>query len=930
MKRKLKKYVAGVQSVGKRPKAPSTDASGIAMGAMGGVGQGPAGVLTGLFTGIMAHDKQKRADQEAYEEEMKIYNEGLNENLKSKTLSSNEIATQANQSGAKGAKSANGEVEVEEGETLMRKTPTGKYVMVERVKGDKHSEGGEDRSLPEGTIIFPAKWQKRVEKAYNEQNYPTLESMRVQLPKETKDGKAKAGLRAWDPDNKWPVKDKDGNNIEYSDEEIFARDEAERVYLEKKNAGTGYDKDGSAFIPDTTNQTRTPEQQSEIARNAKAAAARKAKPGYVKEKEQQIKDIMKNLSHEKPAHRTSIKMIKPIVDELGLSVNEIMNGNKTFNSAGKNYDYEAAISLGVSPDADGKWPVSDSDSGIILAGTQNPIYKNHPNVDSFKKAPDGRMYNLDDKDFAAVELREMVKDPGATYPDIKKKIEDSGVGLEQLKTYKGFNEGLETKYQEHKKNTEAGEALLKEASPEEQAKIRKILGKNLTPKKQWEAIQDGVKNGTLNSDTALAFMQANPGIANQAQPGYTPEKEYNYYEKYGEDLGLSDFEINAGTMTPGLTDRVKRNISTAIQESLGLDFKAPGAGPDAPIDEEEARQGRWRQERYPKVEGGPQANPNMGAVVTSPEDLDRLWGYIKDLGIDTPATTEEELIEKTAPKGKGSGKKEPEYVDPRIAEAKRIAEGPQFAKDFKMTTFPISGINSPDFLTEQAKGSAIPASAGENQDIVEQTGGAGNLGNIGGYLGQGMAALLKTMPGDAEIQDSPEVELNKLRYTDTSGQLRQEAAINERVAASNARNAAGGNIQSYQANRTQAGINKLKSLQGIDAEEFKRRFAIANRNIEIDNKEEIINYGGDIRDQEANAANRAARRNSVSQGFSELGELSGTIARDKNAMTNEQKLGELLAGMTVYDLAGKFKEEEEVEDVVSKNKGRAVQKPITY
>ena len=207
-----------------------------------------------------------------------------------------------------------------------------------------------------------------------------------------------------------------------------------------------------------------------------------------------------------------------------------------------------------------------------------------------------------------------------------------------------------------------------------------------------------------------------------------------------------------------------------------------------------------------------------------------------------------------------------------------------------------------DFKPPQLTGEAIAASPGVDQDVVNATGGAGNLGNIAGYAGQIGSALFKTFPGEAEVQESPDVRLNRLQYTDTSGQLRQQAAINEKVAASNARNTAGGNIQNFAANRTQAGIDKLRALQGIDANEFKKRLGIANQNRVIGDKETLINQGQFLKDQEVNAANRGARRNSVSQGISELGEIAGTMGRDKNAQVNQQQLLNTLNSMGGFEV----------------------------
>lgn len=198
-----------------------------------------------------------------------------------------------------------------------------------------------------------------------------------------------------------------------------------------------------------------------------------------------------------------------------------------------------------------------------------------------------------------------------------------------------------------------------------------------------------------------------------------------------------------------------------------------------------------------------------------------------------------------------------------------------------------AGLNTP-IMNIQGIGGADGATTPD----VTGAGGAGkfDIGGAAGYAAQGFAALTNLFPGKAEVQTTPRVNLDRLRYTDTSEGLRQKAKINERVQASNARNVSGGNVQNYLANRKQVGLDYLRNVQGINSEEFRRSIGVANRNVGIANRESLYNSQLGIRDADVNAANRGARRNIQSAGIGQLGELGATVSRDRNANRNQAEL----------------------------------------
>ena len=182
---------------------------------------------------------------------------------------------------------------------------------------------------------------------------------------------------------------------------------------------------------------------------------------------------------------------------------------------------------------------------------------------------------------------------------------------------------------------------------------------------------------------------------------------------------------------------------------------------------------------------------------------------------------------------------------------------------------------------------------------------ANKAGNIAGYVAQASSALSNLFPGEIERRQSPLVNLDNLRYEDTSGYLRQQAEMGERVAASNARNVSGGNVQNYMANKRQANLNKLRQLQGINAQEYQRAMGIANQNVGINNQERMMNNQIRREDMSINEANRGMYGNIRRQGIGQLGELGGLIAQESNARDVEQQMIRTLNDMGLYELLQK-------------------------
>jgi len=199
--------------------------------------------------------------------------------------------------------------------------------------------------------------------------------------------------------------------------------------------------------------------------------------------------------------------------------------------------------------------------------------------------------------------------------------------------------------------------------------------------------------------------------------------------------------------------------------------------------------------------------------------------------------------------------------------------------------------------------------AGELDTAKEALPQGPNLAGIAGYAAQAGGALMNMFPGEAEVQTTPKVRLDRLSYKDTSERLRQQSKVDERVQASNARNVAGGNVQNYLANRRQAGVRNLVNQQNINSQEWMQANRVANQNAIIGGREAMFNSQLGLRDTEANAANRAARRQSIATGVGQLGQLGGMIGRDSRGQLNEDDLKKLLGNMNAYDIFGNFKKE---------------------
>lgn len=257
------------------------------------------------------------------------------------------------------------------------------------------------------------------------------------------------------------------------------------------------------------------------------------------------------------------------------------------------------------------------------------------------------------------------------------------------------------------------------------------------------------------------------------------------------------------------------------------------------------------------------------------------------------------------------------YIDPRVDPNLGPQSNPRFREHaqtgFGFSTNPlqqftprnITSVAGKKSLLYQMKGTqASIAAEGETLKTLQ---GGPDFGNIAGYVAQAGGALANLFPGEAEVQTTPKVKIDRLRHVDTSERLRQGSKVQERVEASNARNVSGGNVQNYLANRKQAGISNFRRQQNINAIEFERANRVANQNAILSGREEFFNSQLGVRDIEANAANRAAQRQSRITGIGQLGQLGGLIGRDRRGQRNEDELRKVLGNATLFDLLANFK-----------------------
>jgi hypothetical protein len=293
---------------------------------------------------------------------------------------------------------------------------------------------------------------------------------------------------------------------------------------------------------------------------------------------------------------------------------------------------------------------------------------------------------------------------------------------------------------------------------------------------------------------------------------------------------------------------------------------------------------------------------------------DKNKGYETSETPVNPTVEQPAAIDLTAPEGFTTPKTTPApkkhiptttgYVGPdaaRYENANNIMDlyEPLAAKpstpEFNLQTQDMKGY-SPEQQKFQNKMNSRSNIATGLHNFVDSGGAAKTLG----YIGQAAGAFANMFPGEAEVQRSPLVNLDRLQYRDMSGQLRKQATMNERVTASNARNVSGGNVQNYRQNRRMAGLQKLQDLERINAGEKARWDKTANQNIMIGQREDVINNQIRRGDEQVNAANRGALRNSKLTGIGQLGQLAGIAGRDTQAQINQEKMFETLASMGLY------------------------------
>lgn len=237
-------------------------------------------------------------------------------------------------------------------------------------------------------------------------------------------------------------------------------------------------------------------------------------------------------------------------------------------------------------------------------------------------------------------------------------------------------------------------------------------------------------------------------------------------------------------------------------------------------------------------------------------------------------------------------------VDPRIASRARTAIPGNSANAYT----PLN-LGKPSLSDGPAiEAHAAPPVAGANTEVA---GGklAGALGKIPfGAIGQLGAAAMNLFPGEAEVQNTPNIRLQREQYKDTSAGLRRQSQINERVQRNNARNLSGGNVQNMLANQRVAGIQNLRNLQGINTQEFGRAQGVASRNVGRVNKERQMNSRFGIMDEQVNAQNRAARTNQINSGVAQIGTLAGQFGQDSARNKSQEEMLKTLNSMGGFEV----------------------------
>lgn len=204
----IRKYPLGVQALdfGDKPKLAPPDIAGGAMNvggaaAAGFATAGPAGAIVGGLGAVLGEVFKRQEEKEQDRIAKGKYSKASVEGLQHMILDPSQRIEQATQ--AKKGVYATGteEIEVEKDELVFSKGITGKYQLRADFKGGKtHNQGGEDYEAQEGDVIFPGKDRKKVMKAYKAGDTPSLESMRMSLPKDTTKGTAQEGLDTTDPE----------------------------------------------------------------------------------------------------------------------------------------------------------------------------------------------------------------------------------------------------------------------------------------------------------------------------------------------------------------------------------------------------------------------------------------------------------------------------------------------------------------------------------------------------------------------------------------------------------------------------------------------------------------------------------------------------------------------------------------------------------
>lgn len=160
------------------------------------------------------------------------------------------------------------------------------------------------------------------------------------------------------------------------------------------------------------------------------------------------------------------------------------------------------------------------------------------------------------------------------------------------------------------------------------------------------------------------------------------------------------------------------------------------------------------------------------------------------------------------------------------------------------------------------------------------------LEGISDYLA--LFPALKDLGAKAEINMPQSVQLERMRYEDTSDPMRQQVRQSESTNREIVRNMAGGNTAVALANSQRAGANRVEQMNQIEQQEANRRIGIDQTNNQIANQEELTNTQYAAQSQLANEQNRARAEDMRRQAIRDLASSYSEIRRNKNMRKRDE------------------------------------------